>query len=47
MEINMKVWFMCLMPLSTTFQLYRGSHAILLVEKTGVSAENHQPVASQ
>jgi hypothetical protein len=35
------------MPLSTTFQLYRGRYAILLVEETGVSAENHQPVASQ
>jgi hypothetical protein len=28
------------------FQLYRGGHAVLLVEETGVLGENHRPVAS-
>ena len=31
----------CLTPLSTIFQLYRGGHAALLMEETGVPEENH------
>ena len=34
----------CLMPLSTIFQLYRGS--LLLVQETGVPGENHRPATS-
>jgi hypothetical protein len=34
------------MPLSTIFQLHRGSQ-VLLMEETGVHSENHQYVASQ
>jgi len=34
------------MPLSTKFQLYHGSHAVLFVEETLVHGENHRPVAS-
>jgi hypothetical protein len=33
------------MPLSTIFQLYRGSQ-FFLVEETGVPGENHWPVVS-
>jgi hypothetical protein len=33
------------MPLSTIFQLYRGS--LLLVEETGIPGENHRPATSQ
>jgi hypothetical protein len=36
---------LCLTPLSTIFQLYRGSQ-FLLVEETGVPGENHRYVAS-
>jgi hypothetical protein len=35
----------CLTPLSTRFQLYRGSQ-FLLVEETGGPRENHRPFAS-
>jgi hypothetical protein len=31
----------CLTPLSTIFQLYRGSQSVLLVEEIGVPRENH------
>jgi hypothetical protein len=33
----------CVTPLSTIFQLYRG---VLLVDETGVTGDNHRPVAS-
>jgi hypothetical protein len=35
----------CLMPLSTTFQLYHGG-SVFLVEETGVPAENYRSVTS-
>jgi hypothetical protein len=31
----------CLTPLSTIFQLYRGSQSVLLVEEIGVPRENN------
>ena len=39
------VGLLCLMPLSTIFQFYRGGQ-VLLVEEIGVLGENHRPVAS-
>ena len=43
--VGLGLW--CSMPHSTIFQLlYRGGHSDLLVEETGVSGENHWPVAS-
>jgi len=30
----------------TIFQLFRGCHAVLLVEETGVPGESHRPAAS-
>ena len=35
----------CLTPLSTIFQLYRGSQ-YNLVEENGVAGENHRPAAT-
>jgi len=35
------------MPISIIFQLYRSWRSFLLVEETGVPAENYRPVASQ
>jgi len=34
------------MPLATIFQLYRGRHAVLLVEEAAVPGENRRPAAS-
>jgi hypothetical protein len=38
-----KVGLLCLMPLSTIFQLIILWQSVLLVEETGVPGENHQP----
>jgi hypothetical protein len=35
----------CLTPLSTIFQLYRGSQ-FYLVEENGIPGENHRPAAT-
>jgi hypothetical protein len=43
--LTLFAWW-CLTPLSTIFQLYRGSHSVLLVEETGGPGENHRSVAS-
>ena len=37
----------CLTPLSTIFQLYRGSHFFFLVGETREPRENHRPVVSR
>ena len=37
---------LCLKPLSTIFQLYRGGHTVLLMDETGVPGENHRPAKS-
>jgi hypothetical protein len=43
-ESSIGLFDRCLTPLSTIFQLYRGT--VLLVGETGVPGENHYPVAS-
>ena len=42
--LGLALW--CLTPLSTIFQLCRGSQSVLFVEETGGPGENHRPVAS-
>ena len=41
--LRLGIWY--LTPLTTIFQLYYW-RSVLLVEETGVSGENHRPVAS-
>ena len=44
--LNIHIWFMVFNATFTIFQLYRGGKFLLLLEETGVSRENHRPIAS-